>query len=139
MIICYYAIDDSSKMRTCFTNLLNMQIEDPSFEEQKEAENDEVDIKNYRPKTAVTRPLEDFYYNYRNRCEKYIVKAAKLIAPKVAEKIIKNDAGVDKKLYNEFDGYDWVITQLRDKYAGLANEVEVCKAVAFVYIIIIII
>lgn len=132
IIICYYAIDDNSAMRNGFNDLINMSIEDPNFEEEKQMDDD--DENKFRPKTAVAKPLEEYYYEYRQRCEKYIVKAAKLIAPKAEETVIKTDAGTDKKLYDEFKGYDYVINKLKEKYINLASELEVCKAVAYVYI-----
>ena len=113
LVVCYFALGESDAMRDSFIKLIhcpdahqNDDDLDEDFSLEDKAEGKEEDELHVALKTK------------RSQARRIIVRAAKLIAPKIAQ--------------DEVQGYEFLIEQLRAaQLVDIAGEMEVCKAVHF--------
>lgn len=116
LILCYYAIGDRDRMKMAFQKLISVPLhiddedkysphsDDPSSDMVIEA------IKNDR--------LHQMERNLKALAEKYIMTAAKLIAP-----AIESSFAI---------GFDWCVEMVNNsQYVELANDLEINKAITY--------
>jgi intraflagellar transport protein 88 len=103
LILCYYALGDTEKMKKGFIKLLSIEI--PGEEEEEDED------PNY-----ANDSLGEYIKEKRREAFKYIGDAAKLIANLIED---------------EWDqGYDWILEQLRAAdFQVVESEIEIHKAV----------
>ncbi|CAG9576717.1 putative intraflagellar transport protein IFT88 [Leishmania major strain Friedlin] len=111
LILCYYALGETEKMKRTFTRLMNCRLAGLDGEEDFEEEEKRKDV-------LVDDSLSRMRKERRARYLKYIITAARLIAP-----VLHKDWCV---------GYDYIISQLRtyemrDPTSHVASELEMCK------------
>ncbi|MCO5554700.1 hypothetical protein L7F22_008233 [Adiantum nelumboides] len=111
LIVCYYIVGNTEKMKSCFTKMLLVRHYDPEIDEDLDDEpmaiskNDELLIE---------------LQSRQNRADKYIFTAARIIAPVIGSSFV--------------EGYDWVISILKDQqYISLVHEMEMDKAVHYLH------
>ncbi|KAG0555508.1 hypothetical protein KC19_12G174000 [Ceratodon purpureus] len=106
LVVCYYVLGNTEQMKNCFTKMLLVKYYDSDSDDENEDEN------------PILRndELREELREKQNQALKYILTAARLIAP---------------VLYHNFvEGYDWVVEGLKDQqYPSLANEMEMDKAI----------
>lgn len=115
LILCYYALGETEKMKRTFTRLLNCPLAGLDGEEDFEEEEKRKDV-------LVDDGLSRMRKERRARYLTYIITAARLIAP-----VLNKDWCV---------GYDYIIGQLRnyemrDASSHVASELEMCKNLNF--------
>jgi intraflagellar transport protein 88 len=115
LILCYYALGETEKMKRTFSRLLNCHLAGLDGEEDFEEEEKRKDV-------LVDDGLSRMRKERRARYLKYIITAARLIAP-----VLNKDWCV---------GYDYIIGQLRnyemrDPSSHVASELEMCKNLNF--------
>ncbi|GET89763.1 intraflagellar transport protein IFT88, putative [Leishmania tarentolae] len=111
LILCYYALGETEKMKRTFTRLMNCRLAGLDGEEDFEEEEKRKDV-------LVDDSLSRMRKERRARYLNYIITAARLIAP-----VLHKDWCI---------GYDYIISQLRtyemrDPTSHLASELEMCK------------
>ncbi|KAG5501465.1 hypothetical protein JKF63_03294 [Porcisia hertigi] len=111
LILCYYALGETEKMKRSFTRLMNCRLAGLDGEEDFEEEERRKDV-------LVDDSLSRMRKERRAKHLKYIITAARLIAP-----VLHKDWCV---------GYDYIISQLRnfemrDTTSHVASELEMCK------------
>ena len=75
MIVCLYALGDVERMKACYVNMLNIEI--PGlFQEEEEEE--------FEDKKESDDLMDDLKERKRLACG-YLINAAKLIAPTIAD------------------------------------------------------
>lgn len=116
LILCYYATGDRERMKMAFQKLisvpLNIDNEDKYIPHNDDPTSDMVTeaIKNDR--------LHQMERNLKALSEKYIMTAAKLIAP-----AIETTFAV---------GFDWCVEMVKNsQYVELANDLEINKAITY--------
>lgn len=110
LVVCFYALGDKEKQKKSFLRLLTIRPPENEDEDEEPANTDAVP-------TAAEDGLREELRKRQSEANKFILTAAKLIAP-----------GIDK--VNFVTGYDWVIEQLNaQNYATIANEMEMAKAI----------
>ncbi|KAG5475869.1 hypothetical protein CUR178_03582 [Leishmania enriettii] len=115
LILCYYALGETEKMKRAFTRLTNARLAGLEGEEDFEEEEKRKDV-------LVDDGLSRMRKERRSRYLKYVITAARLIAP-----VLHKDWCV---------GYDYIISQLRnyemrDPTSHVASELEMCKNLNF--------
>lgn len=108
LIICYYALGDTEKMRKTFTMLLSIEIIGTQ-------EDDDEDPENKGPNDS----LSEYIKEKRREAFKFIIDAAKLIAP-----VIEKDW---------ISGYESIGEALRNsEYSVLESEIGILKAEQYI-------
>eukprot|EP01017_Pseudomicrothorax_dubius_P027350 TRINITY_DN3139_c0_g1_i5.p1 TRINITY_DN3139_c0_g1~~TRINITY_DN3139_c0_g1_i5.p1 ORF type:complete len:702 (-),score=217.51 TRINITY_DN3139_c0_g1_i5:260-2365(-) len=108
LLVCLYALGDRERMKKCFAAMLAIEI--PGFTE-------DVDVKGTE---AVLRSdtLQEEMKDRQREAFKYIVDAAKLIAPAIESDIIT--------------GYEWLLATIKaSNYPAVESEIEICKAMSY--------
>ncbi|KAI5069540.1 hypothetical protein GOP47_0015841 [Adiantum capillus-veneris] len=111
LIVCYYIVGNTEKMKSCFTKMLLVRHYDPEIDEDLEEDSMAVS-KNDELLTELQ--------SRQCRAHKYIFTAARIIAPVIGGTFV--------------EGYDWVINILKDQqYVTLAHEMEMDKAIHYLH------
>ena len=112
LILCYYALNDTERMRKSFLKLLNV-----SSGVDEEKYNTISDNKSEQSLREIIQndPLRQVERQRKSLAEKTIVNAAKIIAPKIEDSFAA--------------GFDWCVNQVKQsQYIELANDLEIHKA-----------
>ncbi|TNN60904.1 Intraflagellar transport protein 88 [Liparis tanakae] len=116
LILCYYAIGDRERMKKAFQKLISVPLgvddEDKYLPSQEDADAEMVleAIKNDR--------LHQMERDLKVLAEKYIMTAAKLIAPAIETSFVT--------------GFDWCVDMVKSsQYVELANDLEINKAITY--------
>jgi intraflagellar transport protein 88 len=116
LIICYFALGDSDKMRRGFTKLLGIPIQGMGEDEEEE------DAKAAEAAEAVgEKKLDGLRVELRERqrlANEFITTAAKMCAPVL-----------DRRDW--VAGYEWMIEALKAEHESVASELEICKALHY--------
>jgi len=117
LIICYYALGDSDKMRRGFTRLLSIPILGMSEEEEEE---EEAKAAEAAEATGETKPdgLRAELRERQKQATHYISTVAKMCAPML-----------DKQDW--VAGFDWTIEALKPDHEGIASHMEICKSLHY--------
>ncbi|KAL7385177.1 hypothetical protein ABVT39_017044 [Epinephelus coioides] len=116
LILCYYAIGDRERMKKAFQKLISVPlgIED---EDKYITSNDDTES------SMVTEAIKNDKLHQMERdlkvlAEKYIMTAAKLIAPAIETSFAT--------------GFDWCVDMVKSsQYVELANDLEINKAITY--------
>ncbi|XP_056283557.1 intraflagellar transport protein 88 homolog [Pseudoliparis swirei] len=116
LILCYYAIGDRERMKKAFQKLISVPLgvddEDKYLPSHEDADSEMVleAIKNDR--------LHQMERDLKVLAEKYIMTAAKLIAPAIETSFVT--------------GFDWCVDMVKSsQYVELANDLEINKAITY--------
>ncbi|OMJ89911.1 hypothetical protein SteCoe_7798 [Stentor coeruleus] len=110
LIICYYALGDTEKMKKTFIMLLSIEIIGTQDDDEEDGDN-----------KGPNDPLSEYIKEKRREAFKYIIDAAKLIAP-----IIEKDWII---------GYEAIAEALRNsEYSVLESEIGILKAEQYIKI-----
>ena len=115
LMLCYYTIGDKEKMKNNFHEMLHIET---LGDEDNEELIDEAELPRDDLKVDV---LKEMIKERKRVASKYILDAAKLIAPIIEEDII--------------DGYNYIIDILKGSkttYFGVQSEIEIVKANCFI-------
>ncbi|KAF3694552.1 Intraflagellar transport protein 88 -like protein [Channa argus] len=116
LILCYYAICDKEKMKKAFQKLISVTlgIDD---EDKYIASNDDT-ISNMVIEAIKNDKLHQMERDLKVLAEKYIMTAAKLIAPAIETSFAT--------------GFDWCVDMVKSsQYVELANDLEINKAITY--------
>ncbi|XP_048834730.1 intraflagellar transport protein 88 homolog isoform X2 [Brienomyrus brachyistius] len=116
LILCYYAIGDRERMKKAFQKLIYVPlgIED---EEKYTPSNDDPHT-NLVIEAIKNDQLHQMERERKALAEKYIMTAAKLIAPAVEASFAA--------------GFDWCVEMVKSsQYVELANDLEISKAITY--------
>uniref|UniRef100_A0A3Q3XBH9 Uncharacterized protein n=1 Tax=Mola mola TaxID=94237 RepID=A0A3Q3XBH9_MOLML len=116
LILCYYAVGDKERMKKAFQKLISVPLgiddEDKYNPSNDEPSSDMVieAIKNDK--------LHQMERDLKVLAEKYIMTAAKLIAPAIETSFVT--------------GFDWCVDMVKSsQYVELANDLEINKAITY--------
>jgi len=113
LLLCLYAIGDKDRLKRYFTVMLNIEL--PGLEE--ELDEDLIQTKDSPAQTGNDKLKEELKEKKRVAM-KFIVDAAKLMAPIIEEDVI--------------EGYEWIIDVVKASPYNMAqSEIEICKALAY--------
>ena len=113
LLLCLYAIGDKDRLKRYFTVMVNIEL--PGLEEELDEEL--VPTKDDAPETGNDKLKEELKEKKRTAL-KFIVDAAKLIAPVIEEDVI--------------EGYEWIISVVKSSfYAMTQSEIEISKALSY--------
>jgi intraflagellar transport protein 88 len=115
LILCYFALGDKDKMKRGFQRLcsivpttIEQNDESPTFRDENIEDHEVFDEDNLR---ALARER-------KKQCDRYIMLAAKLIAPAIE--------------LDFTDGYDWIIESLKaSSNSHMASELEIAKSLQY--------
>ncbi|XP_061774237.1 intraflagellar transport protein 88 homolog [Nerophis ophidion] len=116
LILCYYASRDGDGMKIAFQKLLSVPlgIDD---EDKYISANDDVST-NMLIEAVKNDKLHQMERELKARAEKYVMTAAKLIAPAIEASFAA--------------GYDWCVEMVKSsQYMELANDLEINKAITY--------
>ncbi|XP_013874431.1 intraflagellar transport protein 88 homolog [Austrofundulus limnaeus] len=116
LILCYYAVGDRERMKKAFQKLISIHlgIDD---EDKYIPSNDDTSL-NLVIEAIKNDQLHQMERDVKVRAEKYIMTAAKLIAP-----VIETSFAV---------GFDWCVDMVKSsQYVELANDLEINKAITY--------
>jgi intraflagellar transport protein 88 len=111
LMICYYTIGDKEKMKNNFHEMLHIETLGDDEEE--------TDLED--PEKKQDDVLAQEIKERKRKASRFILDAAKLIAPVIEEDII--------------DGYNYIIDILKgskSKFFGVQSEIEICKANCYI-------
>ncbi|XP_077393353.1 intraflagellar transport protein 88 homolog [Festucalex cinctus] len=116
LVLCYYAIRDADGMKNAFHKLLAVPLH-VQHEDKYIAANDDI-----RSKMLIEAIKNDKLYqmerDLKTRAEKYVMTAAKLIAPAIESSFAA--------------GFDWCVDMVKSsQYVELANDLEIHKAITY--------
>ncbi|XP_077473993.1 intraflagellar transport protein 88 homolog isoform X3 [Stigmatopora argus] len=116
LVLCYYAIRDAEGMKNAFHELLAVPL-DVQHEDKYMAANDDI-RSNILMEVIKNDKLYQMERELKARAEKYVMTAAKLIAP-----VIESSFSA---------GFDWCVDLVKNSpYAELANDLQLKKAMTF--------
>ncbi|XP_062258542.1 intraflagellar transport protein 88 homolog isoform X1 [Platichthys flesus] len=116
LILCYYAIGDRERMKKAFQKLISVPlgIDD---EDKYIASNDDTSS-NMVAEAIKNDKLHQMERDLKVLAEKYIMTAAKLIAPTIETTFAT--------------GFDWCVDMVKSsQYVELANDLEINKAITY--------
>ncbi|XP_041858292.1 intraflagellar transport protein 88 homolog isoform X2 [Melanotaenia boesemani] len=116
LILCYYAIGDRERMKKAFQKLISVPlgIDD---EEKYIPSNDDTNT-NMVIEAIKNDKLHQMERDVKVLAEKYIMTAAKLIAPAIETSFA--------------NGFDWCVDMVKSsQYVELANDLEINKAITY--------
>uniref|UniRef100_A0A3Q3AQJ6 Intraflagellar transport protein 88 homolog n=1 Tax=Kryptolebias marmoratus TaxID=37003 RepID=A0A3Q3AQJ6_KRYMA len=116
LILCYYAIGDRERMKKAFQKLISVPlgIDD---EDKYILSNDDTSL-NMVIEAIKNDKLHQMERDLKLRTEKYIMTAAKLIAPAIETSFAS--------------GFDWCVDMVKtSQYVELANDLEINKAITY--------
>ncbi|XP_077473984.1 intraflagellar transport protein 88 homolog isoform X1 [Stigmatopora argus] len=116
LVLCYYAIRDAEGMKNAFHKLLAVPL-DVQHEDKYIAANDDI-RSNMLMEALKNDKLYQLERDLKARAEKYVMTAAKLIAP-----VIESSFAA---------GFDWCVDMVKgSQYVELANDLEINKAITY--------
>ncbi|KAH7352170.1 hypothetical protein KP509_19G033100 [Ceratopteris richardii] len=111
LIVCYYIVGNTEKMKSCFTKMLLVRHYDPDIDD--DIEDDLMELPK-NDELVIELQLR------QSQAHKYIFMAARIIAPVIGSTFV--------------EGYDWIISILKDQqYLTLAHEIEMDKAIYYLH------
>ncbi|XP_054643171.1 intraflagellar transport protein 88 homolog isoform X2 [Dunckerocampus dactyliophorus] len=116
LILCYYATRDGDAMKNAFQKLLSVPlgIDD---EDKYISANDDI-RSNMLVEAIKNDKLHQMERELKARAEKYVMTAAKLIAPAIEVSFAA--------------GFDWCVDMVKSsQYVELANDLEINKAITY--------
>ncbi|XP_061782095.1 intraflagellar transport protein 88 homolog isoform X2 [Nerophis lumbriciformis] len=116
LILCYYASRDGDGMKIAFQKLLSVPLGIDDDDKYISA-NDDVSA-NMLIEAVKNDKLHQMERELKARAEKYVMTAAKLIAPAIEASFAA--------------GYDWCVEMVKSsQYVELANDLEINKAITY--------
>ncbi|XP_019380627.1 PREDICTED: intraflagellar transport protein 88 homolog [Gavialis gangeticus] len=116
LILCYFAVGDRDQMKRAFQMLIAVPLE-IDYEDKYISPNDDPHT-NLLIEAIKKDNLREMEHERKTMAEKYIMTAAKLIAP-----AIETSFAV---------GYDWCVEVVKaSHYVELANDLEINKAIMY--------
>ncbi|XP_077437105.1 intraflagellar transport protein 88 homolog isoform X2 [Vanacampus margaritifer] len=116
LILCYYAIRDADGMKNAFHKLLAVPLH-VQHEDKYIAANDDI-RSNMLIEAIKNDKLHQMERDLKARAEKYVMTAAKLIAPAIESSFAA--------------GFDWCVDMVKSsQYVELANDLEINKAITY--------
>ncbi|XP_061648470.1 intraflagellar transport protein 88 homolog isoform X2 [Phyllopteryx taeniolatus] len=116
LVLCYYATRDADGMKNAFHKLLAVPL-DMQHEDKYIAGNDDI-RSNMLMEAIKNDKLHKMERDLKARAEKYVMTAAKLIAP-----VIESSFAA---------GFDWCVDMVKSsQYVELANDLEINKAITY--------
>nr|XP_061799203.1 intraflagellar transport protein 88 homolog isoform X2 [Nerophis lumbriciformis] len=116
LVLCYYAVRDPDGMKNAFHRLLAVPL-DVQHEDKYIAANDDI-RSNMLMEALKNDKLYQMERDLKARAEKYVMTAAKLIAP-----VIESSFAA---------GFDWCVDMVKNsQYVELANDLEINKAITY--------
>uniref|UniRef100_A0A7M4F3D1 Intraflagellar transport protein 88 homolog n=1 Tax=Crocodylus porosus TaxID=8502 RepID=A0A7M4F3D1_CROPO len=116
LILCYFAVGDRDQMKRAFQMLIAVPLE-IDYEDKYISPNDDPHT-NLLIEAIKKDSLREMEHERKTMAEKYIMTAAKLIAP-----AIETSFAV---------GYDWCVEVVKaSHYVELANDLEINKAIMY--------
>ncbi|XP_051259558.1 intraflagellar transport protein 88 homolog isoform X8 [Dicentrarchus labrax] len=116
LILCYYAIGDRDRMKKAFQKLISVPL--GIDDEDKYIPSNDDTSSNMIIEAIKNDKLHQMERDLKVLAEKYIMTAAKLIAPAIE---------------NSFaSGFDWCVDMVKSsQYVELANDLEINKAITY--------
>jgi intraflagellar transport protein 88 len=114
LLVCYYAVGDSNKMKRTFTRLISVPLPGSTDEDEEEEKSREEDTHEHKERD----PLRVEVVKRQKSAKRLILIGAKLIAPYI-----------DPREW--VSGYEWLIESLKQDYPVIASEMEIKKAVTY--------
>ncbi|CAM5075837.1 unnamed protein product [Eretmochelys imbricata] len=116
LILCYFAIGDREQMKKAFQKLITVPLE-IDYDDKYVSPNDDPHT-NLLIEAIKNDQLRQMERERKGMAEKYIMTAAKLIAP-----VIETSFAI---------GYDWCVEVVKaSHYVELANDLEINKAITY--------
>ncbi|XP_061143593.1 intraflagellar transport protein 88 homolog isoform X1 [Syngnathus typhle] len=116
LVLCYYAIRDADGMRNAFHKLLAVPLR-VQHEDKYIAATDDISS-NMLMEAIKNDNLHQMERDLKARAEKYVMTAAKLIAPAIESSFAA--------------GFDWCVEMVKSsQYVELANDLEINKAITY--------
>ncbi|XP_069569502.1 intraflagellar transport protein 88 homolog isoform X2 [Brachyistius frenatus] len=116
LTLCYYAIGDRERMKTAFQKLISVPL--GIDEEDKYIPSNDDANSNMVVEAIKNDKLHQMERNLKIQAEKYIMTAAKLIAPAIETSFAT--------------GFDWCVDMVKSsQYVELANDLEINKAITY--------
>uniref|UniRef100_A0A668SL31 Intraflagellar transport protein 88 homolog n=1 Tax=Oreochromis aureus TaxID=47969 RepID=A0A668SL31_OREAU len=116
LILCYYAIGDRERMKKAFQKLISVPL--GIDDEDKYIPSNEDTSSNMVIEAIKNDKLHQMERDLKTLAEKYIMTAAKLIAPAI------------ETLFAT--GFDWCVDMVKSsQYVELANDLEINKAITY--------
>ncbi|XP_024919372.1 intraflagellar transport protein 88 homolog isoform X3 [Cynoglossus semilaevis] len=116
LILCYYAIGDREMMKKAFQNLISVPL--GIDDEDKYIPSNDDPSSNMVVEAIKNDKLHQMERNLKSLTEKYIMTAAKLIAPAIETSFAA--------------GFDWCVDMVKgSQYVELANDLEINKAITY--------
>ncbi|CAM5076060.1 unnamed protein product [Eretmochelys imbricata] len=116
LILCYFAIGDREQMKKAFQKLITVLLE-IDYDDKYVSPNDDPHT-NLLIEAIKNDQLRQMERERKGMAEKYIMTAAKLIAP-----VIETSFAI---------GYDWCVEVVKaSHYVELANDLEINKAITY--------
>uniref|UniRef100_A0A3Q1H5R3 Uncharacterized protein n=1 Tax=Anabas testudineus TaxID=64144 RepID=A0A3Q1H5R3_ANATE len=115
LILCYYAIGDRERMKKAFQKLISVPL---SIDEDKYLPSNDDPGSNLVVEAIKNDKLHQMERDLKVLAEKYIMTAAKLIAPAIETSFAT--------------GFDWCVDMVKSsQYVELANDLEINKAITY--------
>ncbi|XP_041663689.1 intraflagellar transport protein 88 homolog [Cheilinus undulatus] len=116
LILCYYAIGDRERMKKAFQKLISVPLE--IDDDDKYIPTNDDTTSNMVIEAIKNDNLHQMERDLKARAEKYIMTAAKLIAPAIETSFAT--------------GFDWCVDMVKSSpYTELANDLEINKAITY--------
>lgn len=116
LILCYYAIGDRERMKKAFQKLISVPL--GIDDEDKYIQSNDDNDSNMVIEAIKNDKLHQMERNLKVLAEKYIMTAAKLIAPAIETSFAT--------------GFDWCVDIVKSsQYIELANDLEINKAITY--------
>ncbi|XP_018551914.1 intraflagellar transport protein 88 homolog isoform X5 [Lates calcarifer] len=116
LILCYYAIGDRERMKKAFQKLISVPL--GIDDEDKYIPSNDDTSSNMVTEAIKNDKLHQMERDLKILAEKYIMTAAKLIAPAVETSFAT--------------GFDWCVDMVKSsQYVELANDLEINKAITY--------
>ncbi|KAL3055991.1 hypothetical protein OYC64_018653 [Pagothenia borchgrevinki] len=116
LILCYYAIGDRERMKKAFQKLISVPL--GIDDEDKYIPSNDDNDSNMVIEAIKNDKLHQMERNLKVLAEKYIMTAAKLIAPAIETSFAT--------------GFDWCVDIVKSsQYIELANDLEINKAITY--------
>ncbi|XP_033843488.1 intraflagellar transport protein 88 homolog [Periophthalmus magnuspinnatus] len=116
LLLCYFALGDQDRMKTAFQKLISVPLN--IDDEDKYISHSDDSTSNMVIEAIKNDRLHQMERNLKTQAEKYIMTAAKLIAP-----AIESSFAV---------GFDWCVEMVKNsQYVELANDLEINKAITY--------
>jgi len=104
LILCVYALGDKKKLKKYFTTMLSIEVP--------------TDVDEITGEQTQNDKLKEELKARKREAHKYIVDAAKLIAPIIEDDVIT--------------AYDWILEALKNsQYSDVESEIEITKALSY--------